>query len=170
RIVIADGIGVAKVGLHGHVVGEIVRHEPAETGFVERDVSQHYGLRTDGPGAILQAGSSTHPEIAVGGLELPIDRERKLRSGGGREPPVENCSDAIPQLWIASGSRMEIVLLIVGTNEALGDEAIAENLITDRAVAAEHIAVAVWGGRHGKVEADADEICPEETAGKVKIA
>ena len=40
---------------------------------------------------------------------------------------------------------MEVVLFIVGADEALGDEAVAEYLVADRAIAAEEVAVAVRG-------------------------
>ena len=53
---------------------------------------------------------------------------------------------------------MEVIVLIVGADEAFSHEAVPDYLVTDRAVATEEITVAVRGRRHGKVEADADKI------------
>jgi hypothetical protein len=47
--------------------------------------------------------------------------------------------------------------------------AIFQLWVTDRAVATEEITAAVWGRRHGKVEADADKIPTKQPARLVKI-
>jgi len=146
RIVVADAVGVADVGLHGHVSREVVRHEAAEPEFVEGDVAEHYGFRADRPLAELHAGSPAYPEVAIPGLELALDCERKLSGTRRRHAPQEDRPDAIPQRRVAGRSRVEVVLFVVRADEALGDEAVAEYLVADRAIAAEEVAVAVRGG------------------------
>src|SRR6476646_861430 len=74
---------------------------------------------------------SNWPSIANGNCPGPVDATR----------PKEDRPDAIPQRRVAGRSRMEVVLFVIHADEALGDEAVAEYLVADRAIAAEEVAV-----------------------------
>jgi hypothetical protein len=65
---------------------------------------------------------------------------------------------------------MEVVLFVIHADEALGDEAVAEYLVADRAIAAEEVAVAVRGWWHGEVETNSSNLPAHQPAGDVETA